>query len=336
MSVYVVTGKLGQGKTLITVCKLIEYLEKGCKVASNLDLFMDKYHDKKMQHKAIFRLPDKPKIADLEAIGRGAPTNTYDESKFGALVLDECGTWFNSRGWSDPDRRPVIDWFLHSRKLGWDVYLIIQDIDMLDKQARTALAEYTVYTRRLDRLCIPILSALIKMVTKINVTLPRLHVGVVKYGDNKTMPTADRWIYRGTDRFEFYDTQQVFVESDTAVYSVLDPWTLTGRYLPPRDFLRYLYAAINIPVSIIAYAVVIAWGSVSGCNPDILAQRWRQTDRTHYRAKQPAKRQRAMPAPVNDRTAGAQGKGQRSTFSAIVPQLGQGNLANNGGMSCVN
>jgi hypothetical protein len=328
MSVYVVTGKLGQGKTLITVCKLIEYLEKGCKVASNLDLYMENYHDKKMEHKGIYRLPDKPTITDLEAIGRGAPDNTYDESKFGALVLDECGTWFNSRGWNDPTRRPVIDWFLHSRKLGWDVYLIIQDIDMLDKQARTALAEHTVYTRRLDRIRIPILTSFIKMATRLDVRLPRLHVGVVKYGDNKTMPTAERWIYRGTDRFTFYDTQQVFISDDmAAVYSVLDPWTLTGRYLPKRDWLRYLYAALNIPVSIFAYALLRSYATITGRSPAIVAERWRRLNRSDYRGNNPADRQRELPRPGRQRP----GNVQERKELAIVPQPGQGELVNNGG-----
>lgn len=302
MSVFVVTGKLGQGKTLITVCQLVEYLKRGCKVATNLDLFMEHFDDKRLQHKHIYRLPDKPNITDLEAIGRGAPSNEYDESKFGALVLDECGTWFNSRGWADPARRPVIDWFLHSRKLGWDVYLIIQDIDMLDSQARRALAEYTVFTRRLDRMRIPLFSALIKMATGRNVTLPRLHVGVVKYGDNRTMPTADRWIFRGTDKFQFYDTQQVFVDSDSAVYSVLDPWTVAGRYMPRRSFMDYLLPIINLPINLIGLVVLLGYATMTGRRPAIVAEHWKKINRNEYRrikkrARKPSNAL-ALPAPT--------------------------------------
>ncbi|WP_303314291.1 zonular occludens toxin domain-containing protein [Dickeya fangzhongdai] len=38
MAVYVVTGKLGSGKTLVAVGKIQEKLVSGCKVATNLDL----------------------------------------------------------------------------------------------------------------------------------------------------------------------------------------------------------------------------------------------------------------------------------------------------------
>ncbi|EIZ7053106.1 hypothetical protein MPC41_004474, partial [Salmonella enterica] len=38
MAVYVVTGKLGSGKTLVSVSRIQERLAKGCPVATNLDL----------------------------------------------------------------------------------------------------------------------------------------------------------------------------------------------------------------------------------------------------------------------------------------------------------
>ncbi|KFC51102.1 zonular occludens toxin, partial [Halomonas sp. SUBG004] len=42
MAVYVVTGKLGAGKTLVAVGKIKDKLNHGCKVATNLDLNLDK------------------------------------------------------------------------------------------------------------------------------------------------------------------------------------------------------------------------------------------------------------------------------------------------------
>jgi hypothetical protein len=38
MAVHVVTGKLGSGKTLVSVSRIQERLAKGCPVATNLDL----------------------------------------------------------------------------------------------------------------------------------------------------------------------------------------------------------------------------------------------------------------------------------------------------------
>lgn len=112
MAVYVVTGKLGAGKTLVAVGKIKDKLNRGCPVATNLDLRLNKLIGEKARNTRVYRIPDKPQLADLEAIGRG--NESYDEAKNGLLVLDECGTWFNSRSWADKSRQAVIDWFLHA------------------------------------------------------------------------------------------------------------------------------------------------------------------------------------------------------------------------------
>src|SRR5690606_41824258 len=52
---------------------------------------------------------------------------------------------------SDKGRTAVIDWCLHARKLGWDIIFIVQNISIVDKQARLALGEHLVICRRLDR-----------------------------------------------------------------------------------------------------------------------------------------------------------------------------------------
>ena len=97
MAVYVVTGKLGAGKTLVAVGKIKDKLNQGCKVATNLDLNLDKLIGEKAKATRCYRIPDKPVLADLESIGTG--TDSYDENKNGLLVLDECGTWFNAVAW---------------------------------------------------------------------------------------------------------------------------------------------------------------------------------------------------------------------------------------------
>jgi len=258
MSFYIVTGKLGNGKTLASVGRIMEYIERGSRVATNLDLFLEHYPSLKNDNRTVYRIPDKPSIEDLHSIGRGSPPGTYDESKFGLLVLDECGTWFNSRNWNDKGRKEVNDWFLHSRKLGWDVMLIIQSIKILDSQARETLAEYTVFTRRLDRLQIPIISPLVKGLTGFKLTLPRLHVATVKYGTDSTYPTSDRWYYRGTWLYSLYDTQQVFTNENDGVYSYLSPWILKGRYLEKVNYLKLLTYYLWQPVKYLAFLVILS------------------------------------------------------------------------------
>jgi len=274
MSFYIVTGKLGNGKTLSTVGRIVEYTLRGSRVATNLDLYLDHFPVLKNNNRGLMRLPDKPTIDDLHAIGRGCPEGTYDESKFGCLVLDECGTWFNSRNWNDKGRKEVNDWFLHSRKLGWDVYLVIQSIKILDSQARETLAEYTVFTRRLDKIRIPVLSPLVKAVTGFNITLPRLHVATVKYGTDSTYPTSDRWYYRGNSLYKLYDTQQIFTNDKQGVSSYLSPWDFKGKYMPRANYLELLLKYSYIPVRFFAWLTIHAAAIVSSRSAATISRTW--------------------------------------------------------------
>lgn len=116
MAVYFVTGKLGSGKSLSAVGRIREYMKQGRRVATNLDIYPDKLLHRN-NREVLSRLPDKPRIEDLELLGTGdgKPLSDYDESRFGLLVLDEMASWFNARGWADKSRHAVIEWFLHAR-----------------------------------------------------------------------------------------------------------------------------------------------------------------------------------------------------------------------------
>lgn len=242
MAVYFVTGKLGAGKSLTSVGRIREAFMRGAPVATNLDINLRFMFGRNQKKTRLYRVPDKPTLHDLECLGKG--NTTYDESKNGLLVLDECGTWFNSRTWNDKSRQDVINWFLHARKLGWDIIFIVQDISIVDKQARLALAEHTVFCRRMDRMQIPIISTLLKIVSfgQLKIPLPKLHIGVVKYGDNANSLTVDTWYLWGNDLYACYDTKQAFSDHyDHSTYTVLPSWYTHGRYTVPynaRNIMR--------------------------------------------------------------------------------------------------
>lgn len=256
MAVYFVTGKLGSGKSLSAVGRIRDYINRRLPVASNLDIKVENFRRKQNRHVLIYRLPDRPTVDDLRAIGTG--NDSYDEDKNGLLVLDECGTWFNPRNWQDKSRGPVIDWFLHARKLGWDVMFIVQDLSLVDKQAREALCEYTVQCRRLDRIRIPIIGGVLKLFG-IRSMMPRLHLGRVIYGDSVANGIiADRWMVRGTTIYPLYDTKQIFSPMyDNGVYCMLTPWHLVGRYQRRRDW-RALAAFALLLVRKIPTVVIVA------------------------------------------------------------------------------
>lgn len=239
MAVYFVTGKLGSGKSLCAVGRIRDYLRRGAPVATNLDIRLDRMFGTKSKRARLYRLPDKPGIQDLDAIGIG--NATYDESRNGLLVLDECGTWFNSRQWADKERQSVIDWFLHARKKGWDILFLVQNIAIVDKQARLALAEHVVYCRRLDRMTIPFISTLSKIFTGTPITLPKMHVASVRYGDQPTSLIVDRWWYFGIDLYDCYDTKQAFSDFyPHKTFLQLPPWYTHGRYQIPLNWSRFM------------------------------------------------------------------------------------------------
>lgn len=223
-----ITGKLGAGKTLVCVGRIYEYLQRGCRVATNLDIFMDHLADSRESMAFVERLPDYPTAANLAALGSG--NESYDEEKNGLLVLDECGTWLNTRGFSEKGRQAMIDWMLHARKLGWDVLLIVQDIEIIDKQVRLALAEHLVNCKRADRLAIPLLSKVVKLFTGIQLTFPKVHFATVRYGSQRESPVVDRWWYVGKRFYKAYDTKQAF----NPFYDHGTYCTLPKRYLVPR------------------------------------------------------------------------------------------------------
>lgn len=258
MSVYFITGKLGSGKTLVTVGKIQEYLQKDRKVATNLDLDITKLV-KRSSKATYYRLPDKPRIDDLNAIGRGS--DDVNEDTYGLIVLDECGTWLNTRSWNDKERTKFIDWMLHARKLGWDILFIIQDISMIDKQVRDALCEHLVVCRRLDRMKIPFISSIVKTLTGIRVTAPKIHTAKVFYGDTESSYVTDRWTYTGKALYDAYDTRQVFKpdvlnhggeEIDMrALSSSLSRWHLDGRYYQRKPFPK-----LNHPVDLLLMVTI--------------------------------------------------------------------------------
>lgn len=239
MAVHFITGKLGSGKSLVAVGKIRDYLRRGAKVATNLDIRLNKMFGDDAKKACLYRLPDKPTIQDLETIGLG--NTTYDESKNGLLVLDECGTWFNSRTWADKERQLVINWFLHARKKGWDIIFIIQNIAVVDKQAKLTLAEHVVYCRRLDKMSIPFVGTIWKIFTGEPLRLPKLHVASVRYGDLPTSLIVDRWWYFGLDLYDCYDTKQAFSDYyEHNTYQVLPPWYSHGRYRLPLTWNRFM------------------------------------------------------------------------------------------------
>lgn len=264
MAVYAITGKLGGGKGKAAVMKAREYLRAGKRVAGNIDLFLEHLVDER-DRGSYMRIPDKPTATDLYTLGSGnrfvqfdvdvrlekdgfkgyAPSNMrllpgFDEAHNGALFLDECGSWLNTRTYADKGRADLLEWMIHARKYGWDVFFVMQNINQADKQLREAMFEYVVRLTRMDRMRVPMVSDLVKGISAGTVSgnLPRLHIAVVRLGSNPDALVADRWVFRGDDLQAGYNTTQVFSENyPHGTHCLLSSWHLSCRVAYPSDFV---------------------------------------------------------------------------------------------------
>lgn len=154
-----VTGPPGSGKSYYAVRKAVDSLERGKFVITNVPMTPD-WQDKVADHHPLrWVIPGRRR--KLKAQWRGRLMHIGDDFSAlrrirmkgskegrGVVVLDEAHVWMNSRLWRDDDRLDIVNWFSMHRKLGFDVYLITQDANNIDRQVR-ALFEYHVHLRNL-------------------------------------------------------------------------------------------------------------------------------------------------------------------------------------------
>lgn len=219
----------------MSVSRIQKYLLEGRKVATNLDIFPEHMLGIDKKHTELYRLPDIPTVDDLKALPLGYEGDEIDESRNGLLVLDECGIFLNSREWNAPGRKEVNAYFKLLRKLRWDAIFLIQDIENLDADARRTIAEHVVYCRRMDRMRIPFISAAVKAITTYDLPLPRVHIGIVKYGTEQSSMKVDQWNYYGDRLYQAYDTEQIFdpdinIGGYDGLTTILPTYYTHGRY----------------------------------------------------------------------------------------------------------
>jgi hypothetical protein len=231
MTDYALTGKKGTGKSKHAVILIRDrYLKKKRLVATNLDLNIEPMFGS--QSKVTYvRIPDKPKSFDLLAAGHGNP-DSYDEDLNGALVLDEMGTWLNTRTFADKDRAAVLDYFAHARKHGFDTWYIMQNVVQVDKQLRESFIEQTVRHTSFAKVKIPFFGSILgALFGERAAFLPRFHAAVFRIGVNPQDMICNRAVFTGKDVEPCYDTRQVFLENyPHGTHSVLSPWHIKGRF----------------------------------------------------------------------------------------------------------
>lgn len=174
--IVLVEGPPGSGKTFSTCRRIVQSLDQGKLVATNVELHDDwaevaasanfvrrlpglrhlqadtaaKYRDRLLVSGNLAELFDTRLQPCGECKQCQAGRSCQKEGR-GVMILDEAHNWMNARSWSAGGREDVVRWMSQHRKLGWDVYLISQRVENIDAQVRS-LAEYRVYLRNLRKM----------------------------------------------------------------------------------------------------------------------------------------------------------------------------------------
>lgn len=155
-------GRPGGGKSYDAVRKIIDNLRAGRVVATNIDGMGEKKCQEAI--KQLSGLDDyefatrfiflKKEDVSTFWIPRSVPGSDIDIKQplvpCGALVvLDEVHKWINSREWASDQNKRFAEWGAEHRHDGYDVILITQDINKVDKQIRS-LIEFTYFYRKIN------------------------------------------------------------------------------------------------------------------------------------------------------------------------------------------
>lgn len=233
MADYAFVGKKGTGKSKHAVMVMRDYLSAGKRVATNIDIDL-KVLFGPFSRRTYIRVPDKPSVIDLEAIGRGYD-GPYKRRGSGALVLDELGVWFNTRDFTDRKRALSLEWLAQARKYRWDCYYLMQDVEQVDKQLRVSFVQFTCRHVALEDVRIPFVGWLISLLFgKRAGYLPEFYVWTTRLGTNPQGIKTDGGQFLGRDVEGAYDTEQIYTDDyPHGAHSVLSPWHVEGRFLKP-------------------------------------------------------------------------------------------------------
>lgn len=146
--IYLYTGTPGSGKSLHLAEAIYKSLRKGQPVIANFEIATQSIKKKKGQELPFLyssNLALSPGLC-VDAAREYFSGSRPRESEL-LLCIDEAQILFNSRNWQDKKRLEWLEFFTQHRKYGYDVILVAQYDEMLDKQIR-ALIEYEIKHRK--------------------------------------------------------------------------------------------------------------------------------------------------------------------------------------------
>ncbi len=159
-----VSGKLGSGKTMFCVQQIVDWILAGKMVVTNVrlvdgwDYILTKHKMGGMGSFIHYMKSDFVRQVDFQIALATRYVQKYQycsditeaaeyAMKLGSsaeasriFIFDEAQIFINSRMWKSTSQR-IVEFFTQSRKLGFEVYLVSQDRDSVDRQIRV-LADF--------------------------------------------------------------------------------------------------------------------------------------------------------------------------------------------------
>lgn len=141
------SGTPGSGKSLHIARRIYYSLLNGQRVYCNFDINRSLFKKKQIKFQYIPNWELTPqRLIDI--------SNEYFAGRkrredFLLLVIDECQLIFNAREWAARGRNDWLSFFTQHRKYGYEIVLVAQFDNMIDKQIRS-LIEYEVIHRKLS------------------------------------------------------------------------------------------------------------------------------------------------------------------------------------------
>lgn len=135
MAIYLYSGTPGSGKSLHATYDLIDYIKSGRGVIANFQVDTSYFKKKRV----TFTYKDNSELTVEWLLDYARRHHIPNKEKQTLLIIDEAGTFFNSRDFNNAQRMKWIRFFTQHRKLGYTVILVAQFDRMIDRQIRACI-----------------------------------------------------------------------------------------------------------------------------------------------------------------------------------------------------
>lgn len=142
-------GTPGSGKSYEAVQKILDNLRMGRIVFSNIDGMDGEFQREHI--KAKTGLTDLSLSNQLRYLDNKKMVKFWehvDKTPGALIVIDECHKLFSNRNWNSEENKKFTEWASTHRHGGYDVLLITQSIDKVDKHA-CSLIEWSYFYKKI-------------------------------------------------------------------------------------------------------------------------------------------------------------------------------------------